>query len=70
MGSVYQRKDGRWVGKFKDLEGSWRYVYRKSKADVKEALREAIRDQEEGISPEKMTVADYLEVHNDPTSCG
>ena len=61
MGSVYQRKDGRWVGKFKDLEGSWRYVYRKSKADVKEALREAIRDQEEGISPDKLTVSDYLE---------
>ena len=45
----------------KDVEGSWRYVYRKTKADAKEALKEAIRDQEAGISPDKLTVSDYLE---------
>jgi predicted RNase H-like HicB family nuclease len=61
MGSVYQRKDGRWVGKFRDVRGSWRYVYRKTKAEAKEALKEAIRNQEEGISPNKLTVSDYLE---------
>jgi integrase len=61
MGSVYQRKDGRWVGKFRDVKGSWRYVYRKTKAEAKEALKEAIRDQEEGISPDRLTVTDYLE---------
>ena len=61
MGSVYQRKDGRWAGKYRDLEGSWRYVYRKTKAEAEEALKEAIKDQEEGISPDKLTVADYLE---------
>ena len=70
MGSIYQRKDDRRVGRYKDVHGTWRHVYRKTKAEAKEALGEAIRDQEEGISPEKMTVADYLEVHNDPTSCG
>jgi hypothetical protein len=61
MGSVYQRKDGRWVGKYRDVRGSWRYVCRKTKAEAKKALKEAIRDQEEGISPDKLTVSDYLE---------
>ena len=61
MGGVYQRKDGRWVGKYKDLEGSWRYTYRKSKREAKEALREAVKNRDEGISPEKITVREYLE---------
>ena len=61
MSSVYQRKDGRWVGIYKDLEGSWRYVYRKTKPEAKQALSEAIKNQEEGISPDKLTVSDYLE---------
>jgi integrase len=61
MGSVYRRKDGRWVGKYQDLEGSWRYLYRKSKQEAKQALQEALRDQEERISPDKITVKRYLE---------
>ncbi len=61
MGSIYKRKDGRWVGKYKDVHGSWRYVYRKTKAEAKKALQEAIRDREEGISPDRLTVADYLD---------
>src|SRR5215207_4068576 len=61
MGSVYQRQDGRWVAKYGDVHGHWRYIYRKTKAEAKEALREAIRDQEAGISPDNLTVSDYLE---------
>jgi hypothetical protein len=61
MGSVYQRKDGRWVGKFQDLEGSWRYLYRKSKEEAKQALLETLKDQEEGISLDKFTVREFLE---------
>ncbi len=61
MGSAYQRKDGRWVAKYQDLEGSWRYIYRKSKTEVREALREAIKNRDEGISPEKITVRKFLE---------
>jgi integrase len=61
VGSIYQRKDGRWVGKYKDVRGTWRYVYRRTKAEAKEALSEAIRDRDEGISHERITVADYLE---------
>jgi integrase len=61
VGSVYQRKDGRWVGKYQDLEGSWRYVYRKSKKEANAALREAVRNRDEGISPDRITVREYLE---------
>jgi hypothetical protein len=61
LGSIYRRKDGRWVGKWKDSKGEWRYLYRKTKAEAKEALKEAIRDQEEGITPDKLTVSEYLE---------
>ncbi len=61
MGRVYQRKDGRWAGKYRDIEGSWRYVYRKTEAEAKEALKEAIRDKEEGISPDRLTASEYLE---------
>ncbi len=61
MGSVYQRKDGRWVAKYQDLDGSWRCLYRKTKQEAKQALLEALRDQEEGISPERLTVREYLE---------
>jgi integrase len=61
MGSVYQRKDGRWVAKYQDLEGSWRYIYRKSKGEAKQALREALKNQEEGINLSKISVQEYLE---------
>jgi hypothetical protein len=61
VGSVYQRKDDRWVGKWKDSREEWRYLYRKTKAEAKGALKEVIRDQEEGISPDKLTISDYLE---------
>ena len=27
-GSVYQRKDGRWVGQYRDAKGKVRYLYR------------------------------------------
>src|SRR5215211_3912103 len=61
MGSVYQRQDGRWVAKYGDVYGHWRYIYRKTKGEAEEALREVIKDQEAGISPDKLTVSDYLE---------
>ena len=37
-GSVYWRSDGRWVAKYKDTRGQWRYLYRKSKTEAKQAL--------------------------------
>ena len=60
-GSVYQRKsDGRWVAQHKDARGKTRYFYRKSKGEAKEALREALRDGDDGIvPPSKMTLGVY-----------
>ena len=60
-GSVFQRADGRWVAKYKDARGTWRYIYRKSKGEAKQALRAALRDRDEGISPNKVTVAVFLD---------
>lgn len=59
-GSVYQRKDGRWVAKYKDARGTWRYIYRKTKAEARQALRQALKDRDEGISPSKLTVSAFL----------
>ena len=61
-GTVYWRKDGRWCVKYTDATGRWRYVYRQSKAEAKQALREALRDRDEGIIPaNKLTVAAFLD---------
>ena len=60
-GSVYQRSDGRWVAKYKDIQGTWYYLYRKSKTEAKQALRQALRDRDEGISPNSLTVGAFLD---------
>ena len=61
-GSVFRRKDGKWCGKWKDASGQWKYLYRKTKAEAKQALREALKDRDDNIIPaEKMTLADALQ---------
>jgi hypothetical protein len=61
-GTVFQRADGRWCAKYKDIRGTWRYLYRKSKAEAKRALRQALEDRDNGIiPPSKMTVAALLD---------
>ena len=61
-GSVYQRKDGRWVAQYRDTKDKVRYVYRKTKAEAKKALREALHDRDEGFVPaDKLTVELYLD---------
>jgi integrase len=59
-GSVFKRADGRWVAKYRDANGKWRYLYRKSKGEARKALRQALKDRDDGISPNKLTVAAYL----------
>lgn len=59
-GSVFQRKDGYWVAKYKDADGKTRYLYRKTKAEARAALREALKDRDAGIAPSKLTVKDVL----------
>jgi integrase len=60
-GSVFQRSDGRWVAKYRDAEGKWRYIYRKSKTEARQALRQALKDRDEGISPNSLTVGAFLD---------
>lgn len=60
-GSVYQRKDGRWVAKWKDVNGKWCYLYRKTKVEAKKALRQALKDRDDNIVPVgKLTLNDLL----------
>ena len=61
-GSVYRRKDGRWVAQYRDARGKVRYVYRKSRGEAKKALRAALADKDEGYVPaDKLTVGLYVE---------
>jgi integrase len=61
-GTVFQRTDGRWCAKWKDARGEWKYLYRKSKAEAKKALRQALKDRDEGIiPPSKMSVGNLLD---------
>ena len=61
-GTVFQRSDGRWCAKYKDIRGRWRYLYRKTKAEAKKALRQALKDRDEGIIPlSKMPVGALLD---------
>ena len=50
-GSVFKRKDGRFCAKYEDATGKTRYLYRKSKGEAKQALREALKNRDEGAAP-------------------
>jgi len=61
-GSVYQRKGERWVAQYTDAEGKVRHLYRKSEAEARKALREALRDRDDNMVPAaKMTVCNVLD---------
>jgi len=66
-GSVFQRKsDGLYCAKYRDASGKWKYLYRSSRADAKQALREALHDRDNGYTPPaKLTVGLYLEEYLD-----
>ncbi|MDQ4003574.1 MAG: site-specific integrase, partial [Actinomycetota bacterium] len=68
-GSVFKRKDGRWCAKYRNAEGRWTYLYRKTKTEAKQALREVLKDRDEGIVPaNKMTIGMLVEQWLDATS--
>jgi hypothetical protein len=61
-GSVFQRSDGCWCAKWKDARGTWRYLFRKTKTEAKQTLREALRDRDDNIVPaDKLTLNDALQ---------
>src|SRR2546423_1571043 len=71
-GSVYQRKDGRWVGSIR-LEGrKCKYIYRDSKKEVLEELRTALQQQQGALVtvPQQKVehfLTDWLENIQKPT---
>jgi hypothetical protein len=65
-GSVYQRKDGRWVAQYRDAKDKVRYVYRKTKAEAKKALREALQDRDETWQAASHSHPSRVETSNDP----
>lgn len=62
-GSIYRRKDGRYVGQY-DAGGKRRYVYGKTRAEVSKGLNAAIVQRDKGIvfDSENLTLADYLDL--------
>jgi integrase len=65
-GSIYQRKDGRWVGQYTvhTAKGSkYCYIYGKTRKGVAEKLAKAMADRDGGLifDAGKITVAEYLD---------
>jgi integrase len=66
-GSVYQRKDGRWVGQYLVYLPSgpkYRYIYAKTRKAAADKLTEAMADRNKGIvfHDENLTDSDFLGV--------
>lgn len=61
-GSIYRRKDGRWVGQCK-VGGKRRYVYGKTRKDVASRLVKAVADGNEGLiyDGDHLALAQYLD---------
>lgn len=61
-GSVYQRKDGRYVAEIKLETGKKKLVYRKTEKEANAALRKLLHEQEQGIlaTGPQQTVKAYL----------
>ncbi|MDQ5826833.1 MAG: site-specific integrase [Chloroflexota bacterium] len=61
-GSIYKRKDGRWVAVY-TVEGKKRYIYAKTRKEAARRLNQAIADRDAGLvyDSENWTVANYLE---------
>jgi integrase len=47
-GSIYRRKDGRWVGQY-EAGGKRRYVYGKSRKEAAGKLARAVADENDGL---------------------
>ena len=62
-GSVYRRKDGRYMGEYTDSSGKRRYVSGKNKQDVATKLRKALEDRDKGIAHDSkgLTLSKYLD---------
>ncbi len=62
--SVYSRQsDGYCIAKHKSAAGRWKYLYSKTNGEARKALREALKDRDDGIIPAvtNITLNDLLE---------
>jgi integrase len=61
-GSIYRRKDGRWVGQY-EVSGKRRYVYGRTRKDVAENLNKAIAERDAGLvfDATNLSVDEYLD---------
>ena len=64
-GSIYQRKDGRWVGQYTVQTATGqkrRYVYSKTRTDVAAKLAKAIANRDAGLTLDagNLTVSEYM----------
>lgn len=64
MGSIRQRADGRWEGRYTAPDGRQRSVYAKSEKAVAAKLRGVLHELDTGIwaEPSKLTVGQWLDV--------
>ena len=62
-GSIYRRKDGRWVGQAHKDTGGRSFVYGRTQREVREQLTVINRDLQQGIAPitGRIALARYLE---------
>src|SRR5215210_3983506 len=60
-GSIYRRKDGRWVGQY-EVNGERRYLGGKTRTEVAKKLTKAIAERDAGLvfDAEGLTVGEYL----------
>ena len=61
-GSIYRRKDGRWVGQY-EVNGERRYVYAQTRKEVAEKLNKAIAERNAGLvfDAKNLSVGEYLD---------
>jgi integrase len=62
-GSIYQRKDGRWVASITTGKpGQRKYIYGKTRREVQERLKIALREQQQGmlVTTPQQTVEQFL----------
>ena len=64
MGSIRQRADGRWEGRYTAPDGRQHSLYGKTEKDVTAKLRGALHDLDSGAwrEPSKLTVAEWMEI--------
>lgn len=64
MGTVRERSDGRWEGRYTDPNGKQRSVYAKGQKECIAALKAAMNDVDKGkwIEPSKVTVSEWLDI--------